>query len=471
MSELIIRFDTPRIGYGRVELRCTQGSGIPRGVTAAYGRNGSGKSTLGIALEKGRYAFGNRLSFFPSTLKVKLITFSDIHSLSGMEVTYHHQRMEATMNDYVPTVAEVMKRRHESDEWQKIATSLGLQNIAEKKINYLSSGELRKLLISNALSYHPDLLILDNPYIGLDKESRTDFNCALEKLKKEGHSILLLLTDPLDIPPFTDNFILIENLTVSTPRPYSQAILSEFAYNDSANDSFSLPDASQKRMADHKIAFQIRNGHAEYGDKVIFRNLDWTVRSGECWRLSGRNGSGKSLLMSMICADNPQAYSNDITLFDRKRGSGESIFDIKDNIGYVSPEMHLYFRTNDTVEEVMIKGLRNALNCHRPGTPEERAIAQAWLEAMNIAHLQGRKYMELSQGEQRLILVARAMIGQPPLLLLDEPFHGLDPIHKERLKKIINALMTRNHGALIFVTHYDEETPECVILSRSLLPG
>ncbi|MDE5806806.1 MAG: ATP-binding cassette domain-containing protein, partial [Muribaculaceae bacterium] len=166
--------------------------------------------------------------------------------------------------------------------------------------------------------------------------------------------------------------------------------------------------------------------------------------------------------LSLICADNPQAYSNDITLFDRRRGSGESIFEIKDRIGYVSPEMQLYFRSGDSVLEIVVQGKRNSLNRYRPSSEEERKEASEWLSLLGIDALKDRKFPELSGGEQRLVLLARAFIKQPELIVLDEPFHGLDSRRKSKVKAIINALAERNKSALIFVSHYEEEVPECV---------
>ncbi len=473
MSKYIIKFCSSRLGYGDVELSTPENNGIPRGITAIIGENGAGKSTLGLILEKGRYAFGNRLEFIPSSLNVKLITFSDIHSLSGMEVTYLNQRMEATMNEYVPTVREIMERKNAPASWMEDCRKIGLKNIEEKKINYLSSGELRKLLIVNALSQHPDLIVLDNPYIGLDAKAREEFNQSLRKLGDDGISAVLLLSDPSDIPPFTNHVMEIKGHRLNEPIPLD-AFKKPSSFNESEDDlkekllNSILSKVREETIKDFSIAFEIKNGKVKYGDKIIFQDFDWKIGKGECWRLRGRNGSGKSLLLSMICADNPQAYSNDITLFDRKRGSGESIFEIKDNIGYVSPEMQLYFKSNDSILEIVVQGLRNSLNRYHPSTPEEREEALAWLQILEIDNLQSRKFNQLSTGEQRLVLVARALIKQPALLVLDEPFHGLDSKRKEGLRKIIDAITRHNRSTLIFVTHYDEETPKCVTLIRDI---
>lgn len=466
MRDYIIKFDNDRLGYGNVELRHPAGCGILPGITAVYGTNGSGKTTFGTILEKGRYAFGNRLTFIPGDLKVKMLAFTDIHSLSGMEVTYYHQRMEATMNDYVPTVEETMSKRNLSDGWKDRCEKLGLHNVGTKKINYLSSGELRKLLLAFSLEMNPDLLILDNPYIGLDSESREEFNQSLQALREEGMSVILLLSDSEEIPSFTDSVIELKNRSfgspITDPGKIEELRHSERMEAEKLDFTLDMIPLFNFNPTSHSTTFAIHKGVISYADRTIIKDLDWEIKAGECWSLQGRNGSGKSLLLSLICADNPQAYANDITLFDRKRGSGESIFEIKDNIGYVSPEMQLYFRSADPVLEIVVQGKRNSLNRYRPTTEGEREEALQWLRLLEIEHLAQHHFSNLSSGEQRLVLLARAFIKQPPLLVLDEPFHGLDRRRKTRLKKIIDALAERNKCSLIFVSHYKEEIPSCV---------
>lgn len=460
--QYIVSFESEKLCYGKVQLRNPNYSWIPCGVTAVCGDNGSGKSTLGLILEKGRYGFGNRLRFSPDTLKVKRLAFTDIHSLSGMEVTYYNQRMEATMNEYVPTVEEIMNRRKAPSGWLQRCEEIGLKDVAGKKINYLSSGELRKLLIVNALLSNPDLLVLDNPYIGLDAVSRLELDGSIKRLREKGVSTVMLLCDINDVPDYADNLISIKDKEIGSPVKMNARMNSISTQSIENKEEVPLPITSKKRTTDYSVAFEIKNGVARYGEKIIFSGVNWKVNRGECWCLQGRNGSGKSLLLSMICADNPQGYSNDITLFDRHRGSGESIFEIKDRIGFVSPEMQLYFKSADPVIEIVVQGKRNSLNRYRPSKPEEREEAKNWLKVLGISHLSDAFFSELSSGEQRLVLLARAFIKEPDLLILDEPFHGLDSLRKKRVKEIINTLIEKNKSALIFVTHYENEIPECV---------
>ena len=466
---MLILFESDRLGYGKVVINATKGYGIPEGVTAIIGNNGSGKTTLGIILEKGRYAYGNRLKFKKPDLRIKMLSFTDIHSLSGMEVQYSAQRMESTMNDMVPTVAEILGESVLSPKWVAFADSLGLKDVNDKKINYLSSGELRKLIIINALLSNPELLILDNPYIGLDVSSRKELNGMLLNLRNKGVSIVLLVCDESDIPPFTDNIMTLENCHITGFASRSEYISSDNKALEGLN--FILPSSPRSEDAeniDYTTAFEIKNGHIRYGDRRILENFNWKINKGERWVLTGPNGSGKSLLLSMVCADNPQGYANDIILFDRKRGSGESIWEIKNNIGYVSPEMQLFFKSMSSVREIIIQGLRNSLNRYSKPTENEIGLADEWMNIIGIGHLADRKFSELSAGEQRLVLVIRAMIKQPQLLVLDEPLHGLDTRNKEKIKRLITLLVERNETTLILVTHYASEIPEYMTHTKEL---
>lgn len=472
-SELLIEFESDRLGYGKVSVSGTKGFGIVNGVNVIVGKNGSGKTTLGTILAKGRYAYGNRMLFAEPDMQVKMLSFTDIHSLSGMEAQYFAQRMEATMNDMVPTVAEIMGDKTNSEDWTTLCNRLSLHGVEEKKVNYLSSGELRKLLIINALLSHPRLLVLDNPYIGLDAASRNELNAMFRSLREEGTSIALLVCDPDDIPDFTDSVLSLDNCMIK-----SMLTLEEYRHSYAMPGNgvksidvmdFEIPERPDRRQMDYDVAFEIRNGHIRYAGRNILDNIDWKVGRGECWALTGPNGCGKSLLLSMVCADHPQGYANDITLFSRRRGSGESIWDIKDAIGYVSPEMQLFFKSNANVKEILAQGLKDSLHRHSRPTEAELEKADKWLEILGIGSISDRRFSDLSAGEQRLVLVGRAIVGQPELLVLDEPLHGLDSDNKKMVKRLIDKLVSRNGCALIFVTHYPEEIPECVTKTKSLV--
>lgn len=468
-TQFLLRFNSPRLGYGSVVLDNSALLSLPQGVSVVLGGNGAGKSTLGLVIEKGRYAYGNRLEFARPDMRAKMLTFTDIHSFTGIDVLSHEQRLEATVNDLVPTVADVVGHLAQDEEWLRLCASFALRDVMDKRINYLSSGELRKLLVVNALHSQPDILLLDNPYIGLDAASRAELDAALASLPQRGVSVVMLLCDGADIPDYADSVLLMADCKLQrlvTDRAEIAALRDEEASEAIAIDSIPL---RERKDGAYEVAFAIADGHLRYGDREIISGLDWTVRRGERWALTGPNGSGKSLLLSMICGDHPQAYANRITLFDRRRGSGESIWEIKDRIGYVCPEMQLYFRSPLQVADIVAQGLRSALNRYAKITADEHAEALEWLRLLGIEHLADRKFEALSSGEQRMVLLARAFIKQPPLLILDEPLHGLDAPSKARVRRLVDLLTSRSDSSLIFVSHYTREIPDGVTQTKTLV--
>ncbi len=199
-----------------------------------------------------------------------------------------------------------------------------------------------------------------------------------------------------------------------------------------------------------------------YGDRTILSELDWTVHNGERWALSGQNGAGKSTLLSLVCADNPQSYACDIVLFDRQRGHGESIWDIKKHIGYVSPEMHRAYNRDMPAIRIVASGLKDSVGLYVKPSADDYTTCRQWMRFFGIEELADRTFLKLSSGEQRMVLLARAFVKDPELLILDEPLHGLDAARGELVKEIINTFCQRKNKTLIIVTHYKENLPQCI---------
>jgi molybdate transport system ATP-binding protein len=213
---------------------------------------------------------------------------------------------------------------------------------------------------------------------------------------------------------------------------------------------------------DFRIAIKMVNVNIRYGDKNILQHIDWEVRRGEKWGLSGPNGAGKSTLLSLLTGDNPQAYANEIYLFDKRRGTGETIWDIKRKIGYISPELHLYFDRGATAFQALASGLFDTIGLFRQLNTAQEKLVLYWLEIVGLHDKHNKFLNQLSLGEQRFILLARALLKNPPLLILDEPCQGLDETHIESFKTIVNLFCEMYNTTLIYVTHYKEEVPDVV---------
>lgn len=245
-----------------------------------------------------------------------------------------------------------------------------------------------------------------------------------------------------------------EYLAVRKPIP--ERILSE----EKEARILNLPYGGDLYHTEHVV--DLNKVGIRYGERTILKDLDWTVKCGEKWALSGENGSGKSTLLSLVCADNPQSYACDITLFGRKRGSGESIWEIKKHIGYVSPEMHRAYLKNLPAIDIVASGLHDSVGLYKRPRPEQMAACEWWMDIFGIADLKDRNFLQLSSGEQRLVLLARAFVKDPELLILDEPLHGLDLYNRRLVKDVIETFCRRKDKTMIMVTHYQEELPACI---------
>lgn len=305
---------------------------------------------------------------------------------------------------------------------------------------------------------------MDNPFIGLDAPTRELLFSLLDRLTKMSSvQIILVLSMLDDIPSFITHVIPVDKMTVYS-KMEREAYLEAFRSRDVAV-SF---DELQQRIVDLPYGgnnydsdevVKLNKVSIRYDDRTILKELDWTVRRGEKWALSGENGAGKSTLLSLVCADNPQSYACDISLFGRKRGTGESIWEIKKHIGYVSPEMHRAYLKNLPAIEIVASGLHDSIGLYKRPQPEQMAICEWWMDIFGIAELKDKPFLQLSSGEQRLALLARAFVKDPELLILDEPLHGLDTYNRRMVKKIIEAFCHRKDKTMIMVTHYESELP------------
>lgn len=436
---------------------------------AILGNNGAGKSLLvdmliGKSLLRSgtiSYDFASHAENFAN---IKYIAFRDTFTSTD---SCYQMRWNQTEQDDVPLVSEMIAPS-DGSEWQNyLFSTFGISAMLEKKIVALSSGELRKFQLAKALLHHPHVLILDNPYIGLDSSARDLLTDVLSRLSSS-IQMVLVLSRPDDIPPFITHVIPVEGGMVKTKQAYHHPKTSLPLGGDSEEAKI-LP--SRGNSEETPIIIQLNNVSISYANHTILKPLTWTVRQGEKWALLGRNGSGKSTLLSLICADNPQAYACDISLFGHKRGSGESIWDIKKHIGYVSPEMHRSYLRNIPAVDIVASGLHDTIGLYTHTRPEDLHRCLHWMEAFGIADKQSMSFLCLSSGEQRLVLLARAFVKDPELLILDEPLHGLDTQNRNKVKSIIEQFSLRPGKTLIMVTHYPQELPSTFTHTLNLTTG
>lgn len=435
---------------------------------AVVGPNGGGKTLLAdllqqkCVLREGVVGYGYD---GPTRDLVKSIAFKDIYTLADCRNTYYQQRWHATETDDVPTVAELLRDYPDTDSLQEMLDVFRIRELLPKRLIFLSSGELRKFLIVRTLLARPRILILDNPFIGLDAASRALLADLLDRIGRlDGVQIVLLLSDPRDIPSMITHVLPVSHRVCEEACTREAFLSGEERLRrlfPPVGKAVVLPEG-KNAPSPHRVTLRMERVSVRYGSRTILQDLDWEVGNGEKWSLSGPNGAGKSTLLSLVYADNPQSYANTLYLFDRKRGSGESIWEIKRRIGYVSPEMHLYYRENVPAWQIVGSGFFDSVGLFRTCNAEQEAVAREWMRLFGIDALKDRGFLTLSSGEQRLALLARAFVKDPDLIILDEPLHGLDAANKQQVAGIIEAFCSRPGKTLIYVTHYSEELPACV---------
>ena len=344
-----------------------------------------------------------------------------------------------------------------------------LDQLLDKHIILLSSGELRKFQLTKTLLTNPRVLIMDNPFIGLDVNARKQLADFLTLLTQETNvTVVLVLSKTDDMPDFITHVVPVAHMKVgqkmtlqeykNSAQPVPPRMLSE----EKERAILDLPYSSDAQV-DVKPGTQqvidFRKVNIRYGERTILKDLSFTVMNGEHWALSGENGAGKSTLLSIVCADNPQSYANDIVLFGHQRGKGESIWDIKRHIGYISPEMHRAYLRDIPSIDIVASGLSDVSGLYRKPKPEQRAICEFWMNIFGIRQYAETTFLKLSSGEQRLVLLARAFVKDPSLLILDEPLHGLDLKNRRLVKDVIEVFCRRKNKTMMMVTHYQEELP------------
>ena len=445
-------------------------------VTAIVGRNGSGKTLYIDQLRKQL-----------ASDRVRYIAFTDSYGVNVDGQYYLQLRWNQHDIDHeTPTVGELLEKAYklageDTEERRQLQAHLyklfHMEEFLDKYIIILSSGELRKFQLTKTLFANPKLLIMDNPFIGLDAETRDQLKELLSVLTTERDiEVMLVLSKTDDIPEFVSKVIEItpngEQVyeTVDDYYAHQQPIPARVLSEEKRQAILNLP--YHDNDYDCQKVVEMKDVSIRYGERTILKDLNWNVMNGDRWALSGQNGSGKSTLLSLVCADNPQSYACDITLFDRPRGSGESIWDIKKHIGYVSPEMHRSYKRDLPAIRIVASGLMDSIGLYAVPNEQDYEKCRWWLDIFGIGHLAERRFLQLSSGEQRLILLARAFVKDPQLLILDEPLHGLDLWNRRLAKDIIETFCQRRNKTMIMVTHYETELPKGItkklFLARNL---
>lgn len=427
---------------------------------ALTGPNGAGKSALAAAISgAGDVIQGDRTEV---RKRIGIVSFETQEALIEEE----RRKDDADLLDIIAegtTVSELLAQTcTDTVAQEKLIRAFHFTPLMDRGFRKLSSGESRKLLLIRALASRPELLILDEPFEGLDADSLTFLMSMLEELAATTQ-IVMVLNRFDEIPEWITHIGYVDQgkLTHQISRDDQEAVADLGQLLHLKTTDLTIPEA----IIDHRSPTLdptqplvcIRNGKVAYGDKIIFDDLDWTISPGEHWQVTGPNGSGKTCLLNLITGDHPQCYVNDIFVFGMQRGHGESIWDIKQHIGYVSSALQWEYKVSVSVRNAIISGFYDSIGIYQQYTDAQKLIADQWLSLLGMTDLADRPFNQLSFGEQRLILIARAMVKHPPLLILDEPCLGLDDLNRQLVLALIEKICVNSTTTVLYVNHRLED--------------
>jgi molybdate transport system ATP-binding protein len=389
-------------------------------------------------------------------------------NLSHTTDLYYQQRFNSCDSEDSQTVAEYLRIAadgHDTDPAQltHIESVLRLGSLLNEQLIKLSNGETRRVLIAEAWAKRPRIMLLDHPFTGLDAANRSTLPDILREVAATGTAILMA-TGPFDIPDGVDRVAVVKEGRVAAMLDRKAFRPEEYEFGHEIRiDAETLASLiNRDRKGNFHTIIHMQGVHIAYEGREILHDINWTVLPGERWALTGPNGAGKSTLLSLVMGDNPQAYANDIILFDRKRGTGESIWDIKRHTGFVSPEFYQYFPTNMPCLHVIESGFFDTVGLFRPSHPDLEEICKRWMKLFHIAQHADKLFSLVPPDVQRLCLLARALVKNPTLLVLDEPTQGLDGSQQRFFIRLIDEVCGRSDVSVVYVSHYRDHIPKAV---------
>ncbi len=459
---------------------------------AIVGPNGSGKSLLAAALAgKVPVAQGSLTHRLAEGVvdahdlgvrhsrrsHVVLVSHAEERALAARYAGFHQARWNASEAEGGPSLDDLLTRHSveainlfevlpESEHAgafeirrTKVIALFGFSSLLQRRVKQLSHGETRKLLLARAMLRGPRLLVLDDPFGGLDVNFRRELRGILDLLARDGTALVMTAARDEEIPPCMTHVLRVDDCRIVAKERIPGG--GEVGVQNQANASppSLLPVASP---GTGEVIVEMLAVTVRYGETTILDRVNLTVRKGQHWALLGPNGAGKSTLLSLLLADNPQGYANHVRLFGQQRGSGESIWDIKARIGWVAPELLAHYPPIWRCVDVVLSGFHSSLGRYRESTAQETRRSHQVLSALELGDLADRHLLDLSQGQQRLVLLARALVADPELLVLDEPCQGLDAIHAQRVISAVDGVASAGRASVIYVTHHEEEIPSCV---------
>ena len=478
---MLFRIENARCRIGRRDLLEIDRFEVNTGEHwCVYGPNGAGKSLLTALIAGRRPETGSYVTYaadFDPARDVLLVSFEEQQRLWRRDERLDISDYSEDAQDQGTRVADLIRAAlpaEEQDEklLETLCANLDLTVLLAKGIRFLSSGQIRRALIARALygqhDIRPRLLIFDEPLEAVDRDSRARIGETIAAHLGPDCASLQLCRRAQDRPSGATHLLVMERL-----RVMEQSVMSDAAWERAAarfrqrrgimpDGIPRLPGVAREAPEPDAKLIELRRVNAGYGDLQVLRDIDWTMEGRHHVLVEGPNGCGKSTLLSLIDGDNHKGYGQEVYLFGRRKGSGETVWDVKRRFGVVSNELHNRYVKGWKVLDVVVSGFFDSVGLYDDSGAGERDHARAWLETLHIAHLSGAYYHQISFGQQRLALLARAMVKQPDILILDEPCVGLDDYHRDFILGTLDVIAESTPTRLIYVSHVPDESPACI---------
>jgi len=453
-----------------------------------FGPNGAGKSLLAALIMGRRLESGGHVRYrdgFDPVRDILLVSFEEQQRLWRRDERLDISEFSGDAQDQGTTVSKLIRAplpavEQDQSLFAALAAELDLAELLDQGIRFLSSGQMRRALIARALygqhSPRAKLLIFDEPLEAVDRDSRAGIQATIARHLGPDCASLHLCRRERDRFPGATHLLVMDALRARQqgamgPAAWGEATRSIRRHRGEVPRSLPTPPgpapadsgsvSNPGRGSEAKL-IELRGVNAGYGELRVLRDVRWTMGARDHVLIEGPNGCGKSTLLSLIDGENHKGYGQEVYLFGRRKGGGETVWEIKRRFGVVSNELHNRYIKGWKVLDVVVSGFFDSVGLYDDSGAGERDHAAAWLETLGVAHLAHRHYHQISFGQQRLALLARAMVKQPAILILDEPCVGLDDRHRDFILAMLDVIAEQTPTRLIYVSHVPDEKPTCI---------